>query len=72
MGPGPAKLWPTVAPEWILNSPEWWEDLCFRIYKCFLFDNRYEMYLTGLKNTLLMTAFALLMGVVLGIALPQM
>jgi ABC-type amino acid transport system permease subunit len=56
-----------VAPEWILNSPEWWEDFCFRIYKCFLFDNRYEMYLTGLRNTLLMTAFALLMGVVLGI-----
>ena len=69
MGPGPAKLWPTVAPEWILNSPEWWEDLCFRIYKCFLFDNRYEMYITGLKNTLLMTAFALLLGVVLGIVI---
>ena len=67
MGPGPAKLWPTVAPEWILSSPEWWEDICFRIYKCFLFDNRYQMYITGLKNTLLMTAFALLMGVVLGI-----
>lgn len=67
MGPGPAKIWPTVAPEWILNSPEWMEDLCFRIYKCFLFDDRYLMYITGLKNTLLMTAFALLMGVVLGI-----
>ena len=67
MGPGPAKLWPTVAPEWILNSPEWVADFCFRIYKCFLFDDRYLMYVTGLKNTLLMTAFALLMGVVLGI-----
>ena len=67
MGPGPAKLWPTVAPEWILNAPEWVGDFCFRIYKCFLFDNRYEMYFTGLKNTLLMTAFALLMGIVLGV-----
>ena len=67
MGPSPSKLWPTVAPEWILSAPEWVEDFCFRIYKCFLFDNRYEMYLTGLKNTLLMTAFALLMGVVLGV-----
>ena len=67
MGPGPAKLWPTVAPEWILSSPEWVEDFCFRIYKCFLFDDRYLMYVTGLKNTLLMTAFALLMGVVLGV-----
>jgi len=43
------------------------EDFCFRIYKCFLFDDRYLMYVTGLKNTLLMTAFALLMGVVLGV-----
>ena len=67
MGPGPAKLWPTVAPEWILSAPEWLHDFCFRIYKCFLFDSRYQMYITGLKNTLLMTAFALLMGVVLGI-----
>jgi len=67
MGPGPAKIWPSVAPEWILNSPEWVEDFCFRIYKCFLFDDRYLMYVTGLKNTLLMTAFALLMGVVLGV-----
>ena len=67
MGPGPAKLWPDVAPEWILTSPEWIEDLCFRIYKCFLFDNRYEMYIEGLGNTLLMTAVALMMGVVLGV-----
>ena len=67
MGPGPAKLWPTVAPEWILSSPEWFADLCFRIYKCFIFDNRYEMYIEGLQNTLLMTAFALMMGVVLGV-----
>lgn len=67
MGPTPAKLWPTVAPEWILNAPEWWEEFCFRVYKCFLFDSRYQMYITGLRNTLLMTAFALLMGVILGV-----
>ena len=67
MGPGPAKLWATVAPEWILESPEWVEAFCYRVYKCFLFDNRYEMYITGLRNTLLMTAFALLLGVVLGV-----
>ena len=67
MGPGPAKLWPDVAPEWILNAPEWIESFFFRIYKCFLFDNRYEMYISGLGNTLLMTAMALLMGVVLGV-----
>lgn len=67
MGPSPAKLWPSVAPEWILNLPEWLEDLCFDFYKSFLFDNRYEMYIEGLGNTLMMTLFALMMGVVLGV-----
>lgn len=67
MRPGPAQLWPEVAPQWILNLPEWLEDLCYDIYKCFLFDNRYEMYVEGLCNTLLLTLFALLMGIVLGV-----
>ena len=67
MGPSPAKLWPDVAPEWILNLPEWLEDICFDFYKSFLFDNRYEMYIEGLGNTLMMTFFALLLGVVLGV-----
>lgn len=67
MGPSPAKLWPTVAPEWILNLPEWMERTCFRFFKCFIFDNRYQMYITGLGNTLLMTLFALMLGVVLGV-----
>ena len=67
MGPGPAKLWPTVAPQWILNLPEWLEEFCYDIYKCFIFDNRYEMYIEGLGNTLLMTFLALLIGVALGV-----
>ena len=67
MGPGPAKLWPTVAPQWILDLPQWLEDFCYDIYKCFIFDNRYELYIEGLGNTLLMTLLALLIGVVLGV-----
>lgn len=67
MGPGPAKLWPTVAPQWILDLPEWLEGFCYDIYKCFIFDNRYEMYIEGLGNTLLMTFLALLIGVALGV-----
>ena len=67
MGPSPAKLWPTVAPEWILNLPEWLEELCFRIYKCFIYDDRYEMYISGLGNTLILTLLALLMGIVIGV-----
>ena len=67
MRPGPAQLWPDVAPQWILNLPQWLEDFFYRIFKCFLFDNRYELYATGLVNTLILTALALMMGVVLGV-----
>ena len=67
MGPSPAALWPEIAPQWILNLPEWLEELCFDIYKCFIFDNRYQMFVTGLGHTLLLTALALMMGVVLGV-----
>ena len=69
MRASPSQLWPEVAPSWILNLPEWLEEFCYDIYKCFLFDNRYEMYIEGLGNTLLLTFIALLMGVVLGVVI---
>lgn len=67
MKPGASKLWPEVAPQWILNLPEKHEDLCYDIYKCFIYDNRYEMYIEGLINTLILTFLALLMGVIIGV-----
>jgi len=67
MKPGASKLWPEVAPQWILNLPEKLEDLCYDIYKCFIYDNRYEMYIEGLINTLILTFLALLMGVIIGV-----
>ena len=67
MGPSPSTLWPEIAPQWILNLPEWLEDICFNIYKCFFFDERYTYYIRGLSNTLLLTLLALLMGIVLGV-----
>ena len=67
MRPSPSQLWPDVAPEWILNAPQWFEDLCFNFYKSFFFDERYMLYLEGLVNTLLLTLMALLMGIVLGV-----
>lgn len=62
-----AALWPEVAPAWMLNLPDGLENLCYRVYKCFIFQNRYNMYITGLGNTLLLTLFALIIGVVLGV-----
>ena len=67
MKPSASQTWLEVAPDWVLNLPEWAGDLCYDIYKCFVFDNRYEMYIEGLGNTLLLTALALLLGVVLGV-----
>lgn len=62
-----SEMWPLVAPEWVLNGPEWLQDLGYDIYKCFIFDDRYMMFVEGLGKTLLMTFFALIIGVVLGI-----
>lgn len=65
--PSPAELWPTLAPDWMLNAPEWLGDLFYRTYKCFIYGDRYMMFVKGLGNTMLLTFFALLIGVALGI-----
>ena len=62
-----SELWPQVAPEWILNLPDKLEDFCYDIYKCFIFEDRYMMFVNGLKNTLILTFFALILGVALGV-----
>ena len=67
MRPSPSQLWPEVAPQWILGLPEWLEEFFYDLYKSFIFDDRYMMYVEGLGNTLLLTALALLMGIVLGV-----
>lgn len=63
----PAELWLQVAPDWMLTLPEWLESIFYRFYKCIIYDDRYMMYVEGLGNTLLLTFFALLLGVVLGV-----
>ena len=67
MRPGPSQLWPEVAPQWMLNLPEGLEEFFYDLYKCFIFDDRYMLYVKGLGNTLLLTFIALLMGIVLGV-----
>jgi len=63
----PGELWPQVAPDWILNMPEWLEDLFYRFYRSLLYENRYEMYIEGLGNTLMLTFMALMIGIILGV-----
>lgn len=65
--PTPSQLWPQLAPQWMLNCPDWLEDIFFNVYKCFIHDDRYMMFIKGLGNTLLLTLFALLIGIALGV-----
>ena len=61
------QAWLERAPDWILNGPEWLEDFGYQFFKSFIFDNRWHQYVEGLGNTLLLTFFALILGLVLGV-----
>lgn len=63
----PAELWLQVAPDWMLSLPEWLENVFYKFYKCIIYDDRYMMYVSGLGNTLKLTFFALILGIVLGV-----
>ena len=67
MGPGPMQLFLESAPEWILNLPESIREIFYLFYKCFIYKDRYQMFLDGLGNTLTLTALALMLGIVLGV-----
>ena len=69
MRPSASQTWPLVAPDWIQNGPEWLNDIGYDVYKSFIFDDRYQMYIKGLGNTLLLTFLALLIGVALGVVI---
>ncbi len=66
-GPTPEQLWPEIVPSWMLSLPDWLEEFFFTFYKSFIYDNRYELMIEGLGNTLLLTFTALILGVVLGV-----
>lgn len=61
------EQWLASAPEWMLNAPEWLSDFLYKLFKCFIYEDRYMLLVKGLGNTLLLTFFALIIGVVLGV-----
>jgi len=61
------QAWLDTAPEWILNAPEWISDFGYQFFKSFIHDERWMQYVEGLGNTLLLTFFALIVGLVLGV-----
>ena len=46
---------------------QWWQDLSHEFYRNFIYENRWEWLFEGLGNTLLITFFAVLLGIVIGI-----
>ncbi len=63
------EQWLASAPEWILNSPEWLSEFLYKLFKCFVYEDRYMLLVKGLGNTLVLTFFALIIGVVLGVVI---
>lgn len=63
----PSALFEQTAAQWILNLPAGLREICYKFFKSFIYDDRYMLYVTGLKNTLILTFFALLIGIALGV-----
>lgn len=59
--------WLQTAPAWVQNAPEWFRNLVYQLYQTFLFENRWKLFLDGLKITLIVTVGALAMGTVIGL-----
>ncbi len=59
--------WLSTAPQWMLDLPKGLSDFFYEFFKCFIYDNRYMMFVKGLGNTLTLTFFALLLGIFLGV-----
>ncbi len=58
--------WLLSAPSFIKSLPSGLQEICFRFYQTFVYNNRWTFFTNGLKITLIVTVGALLLGVVLG------
>ena len=61
------QAWLDTAPDWIMKTPDWLQNIFYDFFKCFVFDDRYMMFVRGLGNTLKLTFFSLLLGIALGV-----
>ena len=68
-----AQMYETWAA--LLKSGEdlpWWQDFFVGFYRAFLEENRWQQYLEGAGVTLVATALALLMGILLGVVVAML
>ncbi len=59
--------WLADAPEWFQSWPEWIQNLLYQLYQTFIYDDRYMLFLNGLKITFIVTIGALILGVIIGL-----
>ncbi|MBQ9414613.1 MAG: amino acid ABC transporter permease [Clostridia bacterium] len=60
-------MWLEGVPDWILALPDWLQNFMYQFYQTFIFEQRYMLFLNGLKITAIVTVGALAMGIVLGL-----
>ena len=57
------EQWLASAPSWILEGPEWLNTLLYKLFKCFIYDDRYMMLLNGLKLTVILSLCSVIIGI---------
>ena len=53
------------------GDASWWQEFYVRFYQAFLENDRWQQYLEGVGTTLLVTAMALILGVILGVVVAM-
>ena len=53
------------------GDASWWQEFFVRFYQAFLENDRWQQYLEGVGTTLLVTAMALILGVILGVVVAM-
>ncbi len=59
--------WIKTAPSFIKSLPEGLQNICYQLYQTFIYQNRWKFFTDGLKITFIVTAGALILGVIIGI-----
>ena len=59
--------WILSAPQWFQDWPQWIQNLVYQFYQTFIFEDRYMLFVNGLKITFIVTIGALLLGTIIGL-----
>ncbi|MBQ0110395.1 MAG: amino acid ABC transporter permease, partial [Oscillospiraceae bacterium] len=63
----PFVEWILTAPDFIKQSPQFFQQLAYQFYQTFIYQNRWHFFTDGLKITFIVTIGALIIGIFLGL-----